>query len=68
MSDLECDDIISIVKFNIESGKKHQIRVHASQLLHCPIVFDVKYGFELENFKSANFRTLLKQFPDRFYE
>lgn len=59
--------MISIVKFNIESGKKHQIRAHASQVLHCPIIFDTKYGFELEDFKSANLRRLLKAFPEKFY-
>lgn len=56
------------MKFSIESGKKHQIRAHASQVLHCPILFDSKYGFDLDDFKSANLRTLLKEFPDRFYE
>ena len=64
----ECHDLISIVKFNIETGKKHQIRAQASQLLHCPIVLDTKYGYDPDKFSSPQFKNLLAQFPETFYE
>lgn len=66
--DTDCDDLISIVKFKIDSGKKHQIRAHASQLLKCPLLLDTKYGYSEDSFKSSNFKGLLKSYPDRFFE
>lgn len=53
-------EYISFVKFQIVSGKKHQIRAHASQVLKTPIIFDTKYGFEKEeSFSSQPFKKLL---------
>jgi 23S rRNA pseudouridine1911/1915/1917 synthase len=34
----------SLIKINIETGRKNQIRVHMNHLGH-PIVFDEKYGY-----------------------
>lgn len=36
----------SIVEFDLETGRKNQIRVHAASELHCPIAGDKKYGAE----------------------
>lgn len=48
------------MKFQIVSGKKHQIRAHASQVLRTPIVWDTKYGFDKEtSFSSAPFKQRL---------
>lgn len=41
---LETAKRLSKVEFELETGRKNQIRVHASQVLRCPIVGDVKYG------------------------
>lgn len=61
----DCSDVISIVSFRIESGKKHQIRAHASQVLGCPILNDTKYGFT-GKWQSKNLQKLMDGFPDRF--
>jgi len=34
----------ALVKFKPLTGRMHQLRVHASRLLKCPIVGDVRYG------------------------
>ena len=34
----------SHIEFKLETGRTHQIRVHASALLHCPIMRDIVYG------------------------
>lgn len=34
----------SLIEFRLETGRKHQIRVHAAALLKTPIVGDNKYG------------------------
>ena len=39
----------SLVAFNLSTGRKNQIRVHAAAHLHCPVAGDRKYG----NGKSA---------------
>ena len=40
---LSCGKHFSLVEFELETGRKHQIRVHAS-LLGCPVTGDRKYG------------------------
>lgn len=35
---------LSLVEFELETGRKHQIRVHSSELLGCPVAGDKKYG------------------------
>lgn len=37
----------SLVKFNLKTGRTHQIRVHAKECLHCPIANDIEYGGHL---------------------
>lgn len=46
---LKADKERSLVEFNLETGRKNQIRVHASQLLRCPVLGDRKYGDERAN-------------------
>lgn len=41
---------LSIVRFKLETGRKNQIRVHASESGH-PIVGDKKYGSKINRFK-----------------
>jgi 23S rRNA-/tRNA-specific pseudouridylate synthase len=36
----------TIYKFKIEGGRKHQIRVHASDILGTPLLLDRKYGYK----------------------
>lgn len=35
---------LSLMEFELETGRKNQIRVHTSSVLGCPIVGDEKYG------------------------
>jgi 23S rRNA-/tRNA-specific pseudouridylate synthase len=63
---LDCHDLISIVRFKIDTGKKHQIRAHTSQILNAPLILDYKYGYNESAFKSDNFKTLLKNYPSMF--
>ncbi len=62
----EFKDLVSIVAFKIESGKKHQIRAHASQVLRSPILFDEKYGYSKAKFKHERFIELLDRFSGVF--
>ena len=57
---------MSIVAFKIDSGKKHQIRAHASQVLRTPILFDEKYGYSSDKFKHERFLKLLDSFRPVF--
>lgn len=34
----------SFVQFNLKTGRTHQIRVHAKEILRCPIANDTEYG------------------------
>lgn len=34
----------TLMDFNLETGRKNQIRVHCAEELHCPIAGDKKYG------------------------
>ena len=38
------NDSLSLVRCNIETGRTHQIRIHAAKTLGCPIVGDPLYG------------------------
>ncbi|MGN0190599.1 MAG: RluA family pseudouridine synthase, partial [Candidatus Cryptobacteroides sp.] len=46
---LKSDGVHSLVAFNLETGRKNQIRVQAATHLGCPVAGDPKYG----NAKSA---------------
>ncbi len=35
---------LALVRFDIETGRTHQIRIHAAKALSCPIVGDTLYG------------------------
>jgi 23S rRNA pseudouridine955/2504/2580 synthase len=37
-------DKASLVEFSPITGRMHQIRIHASECLRCPIIGDTKYG------------------------
>ena len=66
MISLDCHDLVSIVRFKIDSGKKHQIRAHTSQILNAPLILDYKYGYSESGFKSDNFKALLNNYPSMF--
>ena len=36
----------TIIRFNIEGGRKHQIRAHSAMVLGTPLLMDNRYGFE----------------------
>ncbi|CAG9312085.1 rluC [Blepharisma stoltei] len=44
----------SCLKFKLVTGRKHQIRVHASKVLKCPLVGDYKYGFDCSEFNKED--------------
>jgi 23S rRNA pseudouridine1911/1915/1917 synthase len=37
-------EYVTHMEFKLETGRTHQIRVHCSQVLHCPILRDTVYG------------------------
>lgn len=37
---------LQIFILQLETGRKHQIRTHLSDVLNMPILYDIKYGFE----------------------
>lgn len=55
----------SLVKFNLETGRTHQIRAHASSIQH-PIFSDSSYGGDKIRYISpiANFKALVKNLFD----
>ena len=65
---LECTDLLSIISFKIETGKKHQIRAHTSLVLDCPILFDEKYGYKEGLIHSKQLATLVSKFKTDFKE
>lgn len=40
------EKVLTLVKFRIVGGRKHQIRAHSNSILKTPILFDGKYGFD----------------------
>ena len=34
----------TLMQFNLQTGRTHQIRVHCKDVLHCPIAGDIEYG------------------------
>lgn len=39
---------VSYMKYELVTGRKHQIRIHTSRDLECPLIGDFKYGFDFE--------------------
>lgn len=58
--------MLSVIDFKIESGKKHQIRAHCSEVLGCPIMFDYKYGYKADSINSEKLQKRLELLPERF--
>ncbi|MBQ2894575.1 MAG: RluA family pseudouridine synthase [Clostridia bacterium] len=40
----------TLVQFELKTGRTHQIRVHASKVLHHPVVGDKTYGYKAQKF------------------
>ena len=59
---------INHVECTLETGRTHQIRVHLSQLLNCPILMDELYGDPRRHLKHlpAQLAALLKETPHPF--
>lgn len=57
-------DHFSHVELRLETGRTHQIRVHLSELLNCPIINDSLYGRKNEEkkFHNGKMKTLLKDY------
>ncbi|EGD83601.1 hypothetical protein PTSG_04209 [Salpingoeca rosetta] len=51
------DHHIALVDLKPHTGRKHQLRVHCAQALHCPIVGDNKYGPGVTPWLSLAMRT-----------
>jgi 23S rRNA pseudouridine1911/1915/1917 synthase len=53
------------VELTLETGRTHQIRVHMSQLVKCPIICDTLYGYGPTgmNKLSSEIRTILGDYP-----
>ena len=47
-------DGLSLVEFRIETGRMHQIRIHAAKELGCPIVGDTLYGDRAKDLRLRN--------------
>ncbi len=47
---IQCNEKMSFLKVNIETGRTHQIRVHMKYINH-PILGDITYGTENKNIK-----------------
>lgn len=50
---------IALVEFEPITGRTHQIRIHAAELLNCPILGDKKYGGENSIIKGLTHKTKL---------
>lgn len=43
-------DNYSLIRFLLDTGRKHQIRAHTTHFLKCPLIGDYKYGFQDDKF------------------
>lgn len=50
---------LALVRFDIETGRTHQIRIHAAKALSCPIVGDALYGHRAEDKRLKSSRLFL---------
>ena len=64
MLSISKDKQSSLVEFRPVTGRTHQIRVHASEELHCPVLGDSKYklGFS----QNSNIKMHLHAYKMRF--
>lgn len=62
---IESFGFCSFVKFNLETGRTHQIRAHAQSMGH-PLVSDASYGGDKIRFMST--RANFKQFVDNMFK
>ena len=58
-------DAVTIYELDLKTGKKHQIRAHLSGVLNTPILFDTKYGFNLNNIQNDNVREFFKDYEEQ---
>jgi len=68
MKVLEFFKSFSHVELKLETGRTHQIRVHLSEIMKCPIINDSMYGREKEeklNF-SSKLKSMLKDYEHPF--
>jgi 23S rRNA pseudouridine1911/1915/1917 synthase len=70
---LKEDRDLSYVQFKLETGRTHQIRVHASMLLKSPVLLDGIYGskpnhleFLKRKIPDFNFENLMPEFERKF--
>ena len=58
----------SHVELKLETGRTHQIRVHLSEILNCPILNDSLYGREKEEqyFLTSEMKSILKNYEYPF--
>lgn len=59
------DEKLIYAEFELETGRTHQIRVHASQLLNMPVLMDPVYGDPIQQLKKipAPVSEILKDYP-----
>lgn len=59
---------VAHVEFTLETGRTHQIRVHSSSLLNCPVLMDELYGEPRRHLKhlSPKLQELLESYPYPF--
>ncbi len=62
---IESFGFCSLVKFNLETGRTHQIRAHAQSMGH-PLISDASYGGDKIRFMST--RANFKQFVDNMFK
>jgi len=60
--------IFQHLEFKLETGRTHQIRVHAQEFLKCPLLCDYTYGNVPDQFLrlSKNLQALVAEYPYPF--
>ena len=59
------DNSISLVEFNLDTGRTHQIRLHASHIKH-PLIGDMVYGGKSRHLKK-DYGNEIKNLVDNFH-
>jgi 23S rRNA-/tRNA-specific pseudouridylate synthase len=57
-------DVVSVVKLDLGTGKKHQIRAHMAQYLNSPILFDEWYGFDQNTVRNPKLKNLITNYKE----